>query len=68
MATTIQISDEVRAKLEKMKLYMRETYNEILERMIEDEMEINERTKKELAERGKEKGIPHEKVKKMFGL
>lgn len=68
MTTTIQISDEVKAKLEKMKLFMRETYNDTIERMIEDEMEINAQTKKELAERGKEKGISHEKVKKMFGL
>lgn len=51
MATTIQISNNVKKTLEKMRVYERETYNEIIENMIEDQMEINEKTKKELAER-----------------
>ena len=50
MTTTIQISDNVKKTLEKMKLYDRETYNDVIERMIEDELELNEQTKKEIEE------------------
>ena len=69
MPTTIQISDKVKIILDKMKIMERETYNEIIERMIEDDAEINERTKKELEERRKSKDfVSHADVKKRFGL
>jgi len=69
MSTTIQISDNVKIVLDKMKMIERETYNEIIERMIEDDLDINERTKKELEERKKSKDfISHADVKKRFGL
>ena len=69
MAITIQISDNVKAVLDKMKFIERETYNEVIERMIEDDMELNETTKKELNEGRKSKDvISHEEVKKRFGL
>lgn len=50
MATTIQISDQIKERLDKMKLFQRESYNEIVERMIEDNLELNEKTKKEIEE------------------
>ena len=69
MPTTIQISDKVKSILDRMKMIERETYNEIIERMIEDDLEINIKTKKELEERKKSKDfISHEDVKKRFGL
>jgi len=69
MPTTIQISDKVKIVLDKMKMIERETYNEIIARMIEDDLDINERTKKELEERRKSKDfISHEDVKKRYGL
>lgn len=68
MATTIQISDDIKQKLEKMKFFARETYNEVIERMMEDEMELNEQTKKELEERRKGKTIPHKDILKIYGL
>ena len=69
MSTTIQISDDVKKTLEKMRVFERETYNEIIENMIEDQMEINDKTKKELAERKKNsKFISHEEVKKRLGI
>jgi len=69
MPTTIQISDKVKTVLDRMKMIKRETYNEIIERMIEDDLEINEKTKKELEERRKSKEfISHEDVKKRYGL
>ena len=69
MTTTIQVSDEVRNKLEKMRLFSRESYNEVIERMIEDDLELNDRTKKEIEERMKNpKLVSHEEVKKRLGL
>jgi len=68
MSTTIQISDGVRTILERMKMFERETYNEILERMIEDEKELSEQTKKEIEEARKSRRISHEEVKKKFGI
>lgn len=69
MPTTIQISDSVKSVLDKMKMIKRETYNDIIERMIEDDLELNEKTKKELEQRRKSKNfISHEEVKKRLGL
>ena len=72
MPTTIQISNEVKRKLELMKLFARESYNEIIERMLEDEMELNEQTKKEIEEARKRvksgRGISHEEIRKRYGL
>lgn len=51
-----------------MKLYERETYNDVIKVLIEDILEFNEKTKKELQERRKEKTIPHEEVRKILGL
>ena len=70
--TTIQISHEVREKLDNMKIMERETYNDIIELMLEDELELNEKTKKEIEEARKRVGkgdfISHEEVKKRLGL
>jgi predicted transcriptional regulator len=68
MPTTIQISDNVKSVLDRMKMIERETYNDVIERMIEDDLELNERTKKEIEEARKGKSISHEEVKKRFGL
>lgn len=69
MPTTIQISDSVKKILDTMKIFERETYNGIIENMIEDNLELNEKTKKELEEARKgKKWISHEEVKKRFGL
>ena len=69
MPTTIQISDNVKQVLNGMKIFKRETYNEVIENMIEDNLELNERTKKELEKARKdEKSIPHEEVNKIIGL
>lgn len=68
MATTIQVSDKVKLILDRMKLMSRETYNDVIERMIEDDVELNERTKKELEESRKGKSISHADVKKRLGL
>lgn len=68
MSTTIQISDNVKQTLDRMKIFERETYNELIENMIEDNLELNEKTKKEIEEARKGKSISHEEVKKRLGL
>ena len=40
MPTTIQISDPVKKALERMKMFKRETYNDVIENLIEDNMEL----------------------------
>ncbi len=68
MATTIQISNQVKQTLDKMKIFERETYNEIIENMLEDRMELNEQTKKDIEKARKGKSFSHEDVGKMLGL
>ena len=68
MSTTIQISDNVKSVLDRMKMIERETYNDVIERMIEDDLELNEKTKIEIEEARKGKSISHAEVKKRFGL
>jgi predicted transcriptional regulator len=46
--TTIQLTQEMKKVLEGMKLHPRETYEEVLERLLEDLEELNEQTKKEI--------------------
>ena len=72
METTIRISQEVKKTLDKMKIHQRESYNDIIELLLEDTKEINEKTKREIAEARKriKKGevYSHEEVGKMLGL
>jgi hypothetical protein len=69
MATTIQISDRVKAFLDSMRLMERESYNDLLEFMIEDSMELNEKTKREIEDRMKnDKIIPHDEAMRRLGL
>ncbi len=46
--TTIQLSREMKKTLEGMKLHPRETYEEVLERLLEDLRELSEETKEEI--------------------
>ncbi len=46
--TTIQLSQDMKKVLEGMKLHPRETYQEVLERLLEDLQELSEQTKKEV--------------------
>ena len=72
MPTTIQISDNVKSVLDRMKMMERETYNDIIQRMIEDDLELNEKTKIEIEEARKRiksgKFITQEEAKKRLGL
>ena len=50
MVTTIQISEKLKKELTRKKLSSRETYENIIWDLLEDTIELNEITKKELEE------------------
>jgi len=54
MGTTIQISEKLKKELARKKLYSRETYESIIWDLLEDTIELNDETKKELEESRKE--------------
>ena len=72
MPITIQISSELQEELAKRKLSDRETYEEVIWDMMDDMKELNEETKKELAEARAEikkgKSYTLAQVKKELGL
>ena len=72
MSTTIQIEEEVKEKLARMKLTSRETYNDVIERILEDLEELDERTKKDIMKALKEiekgKFKTHEQLGKEMGF
>jgi len=72
METTIKVSSDVKTMLDKLKVHERETYNDIIEIMLEDYLELNEKTKNEIirARKNISKGefYTQEEVERMFGL
>jgi len=48
-STTIQISSDLQQELNKMKLFNRETYEEVIWNIIEDTKELSEQTRKDIA-------------------
>ena len=72
MVTTIQIKEDIKSILTQMKLFERETYNDVLERLIEDVHELNDETKKEIESAINEinsgKYITHEKLAEEMGF
>ena len=72
MATTIQISREVKQRLEAMKISPSETYEDVIEDLIEAVTELSEETKRALrmAEKDVEEGKIYtlDRVKKELGL
>ena len=72
VTTTIQISEGLQSELSKRKLFERESYEEVIWNIMEDSMELNEQTKKDIAEAREEikQGKTHTlaEVKKKLGL
>ncbi len=77
MPTSIQIEKETKKRLDKLKNHPRETYNQVLARLIyivsqEDEEELSPQTikniEKSLAEIKAGKIVSHEDVKRRLGL
>ena len=50
MDTTIQISNSLKKELIKRKFFTKETYEEVIWDLIEDNQELSEQTKKEIAQ------------------
>ena len=71
-ATTIQLSREMKRTLEGMKMHRRETYEEVLERVLEDLRELSEQTKKQIEQAVREikagKYRTHGQLKAELGL
>lgn len=71
-STTIQISSDLQKELNKMKLYNRETYEEVIWNIIEDTKELSEQTKKDIALSRKEisegKFVTLSDLKKKYNL
>ena len=72
MATTIQVSEQLVDTLKKRRQYERESYEEVIWNLVEDTMEINEETKKEIKQARSDikagKFYTHEQVKKKLRL
>ena len=77
MPTSIQVEKQIKDELDKFKNHPRETYNEVLARMIhvmreETAKELSPRTikniEKSLAEIKAGKVLSHKKVKRRLGL
>jgi predicted transcriptional regulator len=70
--TTIQISKSLQKKLEERKLVANESYEEVIEDLIEDTMELSEETKRDiaLAEKDIKEGriFTLEQIKREFNL
>ena len=50
MDTTIQVSNNLKKELLKRKFFNKETYEEVIWDLIEDNQELSEQTKKEIAQ------------------
>lgn len=69
METTIKISSGIKSMLDKLKIHERETYNDVIGVLLEDNLELDEKTKKEIEERMKNpRLISHEDAMKRLGL
>ncbi len=63
----INISVKLKKLLDKMKT-KKENYNDIIEKLVEDELELNKETIKELELSKKSKSYSHSEIKKRFNL
>lgn len=72
MYTTIKLTDELKHKLDQMKLQESESYADVIEDLIEDRLSLNPDFIKEIEERRKErkkgKTVSLEDLKKEAGL
>lgn len=72
MPTTIQIEKDTLDKLKNFKEYKRESYNEIINKLMKfkemSELRLTEQTKKDIDEARKEKGIPLSEAIRELGV
>jgi predicted transcriptional regulator len=72
MVSTIQVSERLKDKLAIRKASSKDTYEEVIWDLLEDTMELNEQTKKEIIIARKEfndgKFVTHAQLKKDLSL
>ena len=72
MVTTIQVSEELKEKLNLRKATPKDTYEDIIWDLLEDTMELSEQTLKDIEIARKEikqgKFVTHAQLKKELGL
>jgi len=72
MATTIQVSEKLVDTLKQRKQYDKESYEEVIWDLVEDTMELNAETKREVEQARADikagKFYTHEQIKKRLGL
>jgi hypothetical protein len=75
MVTSIQLENKTKTKLENMKIFSRESYNDVVNRLLriaEDDDVLNVETIKDLEDAlddiKKGRLISHKKVKQKYGL
>ncbi|MHA1453001.1 MAG: DUF7557 family protein [Promethearchaeota archaeon] len=70
--TTIQIKKKLKKKLDQLKVSKRDTYNQVIEDLVEDTFELSEQAKNDLQEAVEDvkqgRVISHEDVKKELGI
>jgi predicted transcriptional regulator len=70
--TTVQVERKLKARLDTMKIHSRESYNDVLERLLEDLEEIRPADLRRYEEISKQvkagKYKTHEQVKREMGL
>ncbi len=72
MVTSIQVSEELLDKLKTRKMYDKESYEEVIWDLIEDNLELSEETKRHIKIAEKEikegKVVTLDQIKKNVGL
>jgi len=70
--TTVQINRDLKARLDRMKIHSRESYNDVLERLLEDLEDISPsalRRYEDIAKQVKAgKSKTHEQVRREWGV
>ena len=72
MTTTIQVSEELKDRLSLRKISNKDSYEDIIWDLLEDTLELNDQTKKEIEisreEIAEGKFITHAELKKELGI
>jgi len=70
--TTIQVSKKIKEMLEKLKISSRDSYNDVIEQLIEDSLELSEEATKDieaaLEDVKQGRVISHEEVKRRMSF
>ncbi len=70
--TTIQVDLSTKKQLENLKIYKKETLNDVIDNLIEDSAELSKITQKEIEESMREiengEFVTHDRITKELGL